>query len=126
MQNILLTTEKETLTSPQEGLNLWRPKQAHENFDTAFGRPRNFLDNRFVYAVISQRAHGLSVGVNLNPDKGCNFNCIYCEVNRLEPGRAPTMDTKLMSVELQNLLTVVFENKLRHLPAFRNLPEELL
>lgn len=47
-----------------------------------FGRPREFLGNRFVYAVISQRAHGLSIGINLNPNKACNFDCAYCEVNR--------------------------------------------
>src|ERR1041385_9455166 len=51
---------------------------------TAFGCPRDFLDNRFVYTVISARARGLSVGVNMNPDKHCNFDCVYCE----EIGRA--------------------------------------
>src|SRR6266576_2873693 len=118
MQNILLTTGKETMANSQEPPHHWGSHHVHDNFDTAFGRPRNFLENRFVYAVISQRAHGLSVGVNLNPDKGCNFNCIYCEVNRDEPGRAPKMDVKPMSVELQYLLTLVFEGKLRDVPVF--------
>ena len=54
---------------------------------TAFGCPRAFLDNRFVDTVISPRAHGLSVGVNMNPDKRCNFDCVYCEVNRHEPSQ---------------------------------------
>ena len=48
---------------------------------------RKFFDNRFVYAVISQRARGLSIGVNMNPDKRCNFDCGYCEVNRSLPAR---------------------------------------
>src|ERR1041385_3366812 len=52
---------------------------------TAFGQPRDFLGNRFVYAVISARARGLSLGINLNPDKQCNFDCIYCEVDRAKP-----------------------------------------
>jgi hypothetical protein len=43
---------------------------------TAFGCPRDFLGNRFVYAVISPRARGLSVGVNMNPDRFCDFNCV--------------------------------------------------
>ena len=43
---------------------------------TAFGCPRDFLDTRFVYAVVSPRARGLSVGVNMNPDKFCNFDCL--------------------------------------------------
>ena len=50
--------------------------------EIAFDRPRDFLDNRFVYAVISPRARGLTLGVNMNPDKRCNFDCVYCEVDR--------------------------------------------
>jgi hypothetical protein len=52
---------------------------------TVFGHPRDYLDKRFVYAVISQRAGGLSIGVNLTPDRQCNFDCIYCEVNHQRP-----------------------------------------
>ena len=43
---------------------------------------RSFEWNRFVYPVLSRRSKGLSVGVNLNPDKICNFDCIYCQVDR--------------------------------------------
>ena len=49
-----------------------------------FAIPRNLLHNRFVYVTVSPRAKGLSVGVNMNPDKQCNFDCVYCEVNRGE------------------------------------------
>ena len=55
--------------------------------ETAFDRPRDWLGNRFVYAVISARARGLSLGVNVNPDKKCNFDCSYCEVDRRHPVR---------------------------------------
>jgi wyosine [tRNA(Phe)-imidazoG37] synthetase (radical SAM superfamily) len=44
--------------------------------------PRSFAANRFVYPVLSRRSAGLSLGVNLNPDKVCNFDCIYCQVDR--------------------------------------------
>ena len=60
--------------------------------ETAFGCPRDFLNNRFVYAVISARAHGLSLGVNMSPDKLCNFNCLYCEVDRRTPPREAKLD----------------------------------
>ncbi|MGH7991649.1 MAG: hypothetical protein ACREDS_15850, partial [Limisphaerales bacterium] len=59
---------------------------------SAFGHPREFLGNRFVYAVISARARGLSIGVNMNPDQRCNFDCEYCEVNRLLPSRGTFLD----------------------------------
>src|SRR5690348_2365773 len=39
---------------------------------------RSWLANRYVYPVVSRRSKGLSIGVNLNPDKVCNFDCIYC------------------------------------------------
>src|SRR6516165_2857802 len=68
--------------------------------ETAFGCPRDFLDNRFVYVVISSRAHGLSVGVNLTPEKKCNFDCVYCEVDWATPPRVNHLDVDLMASEL--------------------------
>jgi wyosine [tRNA(Phe)-imidazoG37] synthetase (radical SAM superfamily) len=93
---------------------------------TAFGRPRNSLGNRFVYAVISQRAHGLSLGVNLNPDRQCNFNCVYCEVPKDTPIRERKLDIKVMAEELQHLLSLAHDGRLRDLDWFRHLPAELL
>ena len=69
---------------------------------TAFGYARDFLDNRFVYLVVSPRAHGMSVGVNFNPDKKCNFDCVYCEVNRKEAPREPSLDVPVMINELEH------------------------
>ena len=44
--------------------------------------PRSFEANRYVYPVLSRRAGGISIGVNLNVDKVCNFHCVYCQVSR--------------------------------------------
>ena len=46
---------------------------------------RQLLQNRYVYAVVSRRAKGLSIGINLNVDKICNFDCPYCQVDRTVP-----------------------------------------
>jgi wyosine [tRNA(Phe)-imidazoG37] synthetase (radical SAM superfamily) len=43
---------------------------------------RRWKDSCFVYAVVSRRSRGVSIGINLNPDMTCNFDCIYCQVNR--------------------------------------------
>ena len=94
--------------------------------ETAFGRPRDFLDNRFVYAVVSSRARGLSVGVNMNPDKQCNFGCCYCEVHRDVPSREDHLDVDVMAMELRKTLTFVHEGRLRERPWYRTLPDELL
>jgi wyosine [tRNA(Phe)-imidazoG37] synthetase (radical SAM superfamily) len=94
--------------------------------DNAFGRPRGFLGNRFVYVVISQRAHGLSVGINFNPDKRCNFNCAYCEVNRDVKGGDARVDLARLATELEELLHLTCQHRLRELPYFRTVPDELL
>jgi wyosine [tRNA(Phe)-imidazoG37] synthetase (radical SAM superfamily) len=93
---------------------------------THFGRPREFLGNRFVYALISQRARGLSIGINLNPDKKCNFDCAYCDVNRATPGVEARVDLDVMAVELEALLTMAHGRRLREFSYFQSVPEELL
>ena len=100
-----------------------RPSGAPE---TAFGAPRDFLDNRFVYVVVSARARGLSVGVNLNPDKLCNFACIYCEVPRNGSPGLERLDVEQMAAELKRTLVFVRNGRLRERPWFRALPDELL
>lgn len=41
---------------------------------------RGEAGRRFVYVVRSRRSGGLSVGINLDPQQTCNFDCVYCEV----------------------------------------------
>src|SRR6266705_2172285 len=95
-------------------------------WDTAFGCRRDRLENRFVYAVTSSRARGLSVGVNMNPDKFCNFDCIYCEVNRAEPVRETQLDVAAMAEELQATLALVQCGRIRERSNYQRLPDELL
>ena len=93
--------------------------------ETAFGCPRDFLNNRFVYAVISARAHGLSLGVNMNPDKYCSFDCLYCEVDRRNAPREAKLDVDAMAAELHKTLTFVLAGKLHERPWYSALSEEL-
>ena len=93
--------------------------------ETAFGAPRDFLDNQYVYAVVSARARGLSVGVNLSPDKVCNFDCVYCEVHRNGDPRRE-LDVHLMAAELKKTLALVRAGRLRDRPWYHSLPDELL
>ena len=98
----------------------------HDSSETAFGCPRDFLSQRFVYVVISPRARGLSVGVNMNPDAACNFNCIYCEVDRRKGGREQHLNLEIMAQELKHTLFLVSGGGLREHPCYRRLPDELL
>jgi wyosine [tRNA(Phe)-imidazoG37] synthetase (radical SAM superfamily) len=94
--------------------------------DSAFGCPREFLGNHFVYVVVSPRARGLSVGINMNPDKYCNFNCEYCEVDRLVPPPEKVLTIDVMAAELQRTLVRIDLGELRNLPHYRNTPAQLL
>ena len=94
--------------------------------ETAFDRPRDFLGNRFVYAVISARAGGLSLGVNMNPDQRCNFDCVYCEVDRRTPARETKLVVDAMAQELRRAIIAVQQGQLRTRPWYQSLPEELL
>jgi wyosine [tRNA(Phe)-imidazoG37] synthetase (radical SAM superfamily) len=93
---------------------------------TASGCVRDFLGNRFVYTVISPRARGLSVGVNMNPDQRCNFNCVYCEVNRNAPPRESKLDVPVMIAELERTLELNYSGHLQNQPAYRSTPVDLL
>ena len=94
--------------------------------ETAFDRPRDFLNNRFVYAVISARARGLLLGVNMNPDKFCNFDCSYCEVDRRTPPTETLLDVDVMAEELHKTILFVQEGHLRRRPWYQPLPPDLL
>ena len=65
---------------------------------------RELDENRYVYAVVSRRARGLSIGVNLNPDKACNFDCPYCQVDRTTPGGPTKVEVPDLAAELEDLL----------------------
>lgn len=62
----------------------------------------------------------------MNPDKFCNFDCIYCEVNRTTPPRETRLDVDVMAAELRKTLSLVQEGKLRERPWYSSLPDELL
>jgi wyosine [tRNA(Phe)-imidazoG37] synthetase (radical SAM superfamily) len=94
--------------------------------ETAFGCPRHFLGNRFVYVVISPRARGLSIGLNMNPDKFCNFDCVYCEVNRdIRPAELE-LDVCVMAVELEKTLLQIHSGAIRQVAGYGGLSADLL
>jgi wyosine [tRNA(Phe)-imidazoG37] synthetase (radical SAM superfamily) len=88
------------------------------------GCPYDFLSNRLVYIIVSARARGLSVGVNFSPERGCNFDCAYCEVER-DPGavEAP-VDVELMAGELERTLRYAQSSLLATHPVLGRLPGE--
>lgn len=58
----------------------------------------------YVYPVVSRRAGGVSVGVNLNPNSACNWACVYCQVEDLQRGGPPPIDLGRLESELAGFL----------------------
>jgi wyosine [tRNA(Phe)-imidazoG37] synthetase (radical SAM superfamily) len=74
---------------------------------------------RYVYPVVSRRAGGVSIGINLNPNNACNWRCIYCQVPDLTRGTAPPIDMVLLEQELSGFL-----HELQHGDFMQRVPAE--
>ena len=85
--------------------------------------PRQYLANDFVYPVVSRRARGLSIGINLNVDKLCNYDCVYCQVDREGPVRPVSVDPDAVERELRTLLDAVCGGEFWTQPRFAEIPE---
>ncbi len=76
---------------------------------TTADHDRDSAGMTYVYPVVSRRAGGVSVGVNLNPNNACNWRCIYCQVPNLSRGGPPPIDLALLEVELRRMLADIVD-----------------
>jgi wyosine [tRNA(Phe)-imidazoG37] synthetase (radical SAM superfamily) len=67
---------------------------------TITNHDRNTFQGKYIYPVVSRRAGGLSLGINLNTNNACNWQCIYCEVPNLVRGKPDAIDLKELESEL--------------------------
>lgn len=65
---------------------------------------RDIAGLTYVYPVVSRRAGGVSIGINLNPNNACNWRCVYCQVPDLKRGSAPQLDLVALEAELRTFL----------------------
>jgi wyosine [tRNA(Phe)-imidazoG37] synthetase (radical SAM superfamily) len=65
---------------------------------------RDVSGMRYVYPVVSRRAGGVSIGINLNVNNACNWRCVYCQVPDLIRGTPPPVDIPLLEKELRQFL----------------------
>ncbi len=85
-----------------------------------YNHDRDAVHLTYIYPVVSRRAGGLSIGVNLNPNNRCNWQCVYCQVPDLQRGVAPIADLALLEQELDGFLTEVIHGDYMH----KQVPEE--
>ena len=74
-----------------------------------FDHDRDSAGLKYVYPVVSRRAGGVSVGVNLNVNNACNWRCIYCQVPQLTRGAPPAIELPRLRGELAGFLKKVLE-----------------
>lgn len=95
---------------------IWQLHQDHS---------RSWHENKFVYPVLSRRSRGISIGLNLNPDKICNFDCIYCQVNRRSEAETRFVERDRMLAELDHMLSFVSGGEIYNDEKFQSVPSEL-
>ena len=86
---------------------------------------RQWRDCVYVYPVIARRSRGLSVGVNLNTDKRCNFACVYCRINRHLHRELSKVHVTILGDELRLALSEAIGGGLWAEPRFASTPEAL-
>jgi len=87
-------------------------KQVSNNQLNSSNHDRDAAGMTYIYPVVSRRAGGVSIGVNLNPNNACNWHCAYCQVPDLVRGVAPDIDLQLLRVELIRMLDDVIHGAL--------------
>ena len=74
------------------------------NMLTTNDHSRDSAGLSYVYPVVSRRAGGVSVGINLNINNACNWACVYCQVPNLTRGGPPPINLPLLEHELRAFL----------------------
>ncbi len=65
---------------------------------------RDVIGMKYIYPVVSRRAGGVSIGINLNVNNACNWRCIYCNVPELKRGAPDAIDVEMLERELRSFL----------------------
>ena len=75
-----------------------------KKFLTVSDHNRDVSGMKYVYPVVSRRAGGVSIGINLNVNNACNWRCVYCQVPDLKRGTPPPIELEVLEKELVSFL----------------------
>ena len=80
---------------------------ADDQYLTVADHNRNVSGLTYIYPVVSRRAGGVSIGINLNINNACNWRCLYCQVPNLTRGTPPPINLELLEKELHDFLEYI-------------------
>lgn len=80
---------------------------ADDQYLTVADHNRDVSGLTYIYPVVSRRAGGVSIGINLNVNNACNWRCLYCQVPNLTRGTPPPIDLALLEKELRDFLQYI-------------------
>jgi wyosine [tRNA(Phe)-imidazoG37] synthetase (radical SAM superfamily) len=106
-------------------MNPMRPNPERSRAKLIRDHRRQWRDCLYVYPVISRRAKGLSVGVNLNPDKRCSFSCLYCQIDRRVGRNLRAVHLPTLRRELAAVLAEAASGRIWAEPRFASTPAAL-
>ncbi len=78
-----------------------------DQFLTVEDHNRDVSGLTYIYPVVSRRAGGVSIGINLNINNACNWRCLYCQVPNLTRGTPPPINLALLEKELRDFLEYI-------------------
>jgi len=80
---------------------------ADDQYLTVADHNRDVSGLTYIYPVVSRRAGGVSIGINLNINNACNWRCLYCQVPNLTRGTPPPVNLELLEKELRDFLEYI-------------------
>ena len=80
---------------------------ANDQYLSVADHNRDVSGLTYIYPVVSRRAGGVSIGINLNINNACNWRCLYCQVPNLTRGTPPPINLELLEKELHDFLEYI-------------------
>lgn len=85
---------------------------------------RDYHGRRWVYTQASVQPRGFSVGINLSPERECDYRCRYCGIPKIDLRAPGPVEGQELTLELEQTLQAIRSGELFRHPAYRRFPSD--